>query len=117
MTMEASLIALVQPLCSQVFPDFAPVGTLPPYVIYQGIGGQPLRYTEGTAASLRHTLLQVEVWSDRRAQALQLARALEDALSTTQVFVARPASEPTNLADEDLPRYGCRQDFEVWATR
>ena len=119
MSMESDLTALLKTLCPRVVPDFAPAGTVAPWITYQAIGGQPLRFTEGSAASLRHTLLQVNVWAPTRAAALLLIRQMEDALCSVSTITARPASEATSTADEDMtpPLYGCTQDFDVWAAR
>jgi len=117
MSMEADLVTLLRPLCPRVHPDFAPPGTVAPWVTYQHIGGTPLRHVEGTAASLRHTMLQVNVWHGTRAGALALARAIEDAICMHAGWQAEATSEPTGEAEPDLGVYGCRQDFDIWAGR
>ena len=119
MTMESDLTTLLKGLCPRVFPDFAPSGTAAPWITYQHIGGQPLRYADNTAADKRHTHLQVNVWHASRLDALQLMRQVEDALCATAVFVARPVSEPTSQAEEDMlpSMYGFLQDFEIWSQR
>lgn len=117
--MEASLTALLKTLVPSVFTDFAPAGTAAPWVTYQGIGGQALRYQDNSAAGIRHTMVQINVWAGSRAAALLLIRQVEEALCAASAFTARPASEPISTAENDMtpPLYGCMQDFDIWAPR
>ena len=118
--MEAELVTLLRALCPRVHPDFAPGATAMPYVIYQAIGGEPLRYVDNTPASQRHTMMQISVWHTTRALALQLVRQIEEALCAPAApFTAKPDSEPISEAVEDLtpPRYGCMQDYSIWSAR
>ena len=52
--METDLTTLLLAICPRVFPDVAPLSTARPYITYQQIGGQSLRFVEGTAADKRH---------------------------------------------------------------
>lgn len=115
--MEEALVVILKALCPRVFPDFAPLRTPKPYVTWQGIGGQTLRFTEGTAADKRNALIQVNVWAASRLQASNLARSIEDALCSTATLTARPVGEQTSTAEEDLGLYGTIQTFDIWATR
>lgn len=117
--MEADLTALLKTLCPQVYPDEAPAGAPVPRITYQGIGGRPMRYLDNSPASLRHTLVQINVWAGSRSAALLLVHQVEEALCTASAFTATPASEPISTAETDLmpPLYGCLQDFDIWAGR
>jgi hypothetical protein len=121
MTMESDLTALLKTICPRVFPDFAPAGTAAPYITYQGIGGRPLRWLDGSAADKRQTLMQVNVWSTSRLDALALIRQVEAAICnlTTAPFMGQPESEPISEAEEGItpPMYGCLQDFRIISTR
>lgn len=119
MTMEADLTALLKTVSARVFPDFAPSGTAVPWVTYQHIGGQPFRYTDGSAANIRHTTLQINVWAGSRQAALALMRQIEDAICNPAAtpFVAQPMAEPMSLVDDDGPLYGCTQDFSIFSGR
>lgn len=119
MSMESDLTALLKALCPRVFPDFAPAGTVPPYVTYQGLGGTPQRFADNTAADKRHTHMQISVWAATRSEALVLVRQVEDALCAATVFTASQANEPFSSVDADRepPMYGCMQDFDIWASR
>jgi hypothetical protein len=117
MTMETDLASVISGLCPRVFPDVADFGTGRPYVTYQLIGGRAQRYTENTAAALRNTFVQVNVWDDTRTGCLALIRQIEDALCASSLFTATPQGEPIADADSDLGRYGALQDFSIWAAR
>jgi hypothetical protein len=117
MSMEPTLVTLLRTLCPAVHADFAPPATAAPYITYQHIGGTPLRFIDGAATSLRHTMLQVNVWHSTRAGALALARQVEDAICLTSAWSAEPSNEPTGQAEPDLRLYGCQQDFDIWAGR
>ena len=117
MSMESDLVAALQALCPRVFPDVAPQGAAAPYITYQHIGGTPQRFVDGQAASLRHSMVQVNTWATTRAEALTLARAIEDALCANTAFIARPDSEPLGDVEGDTDRRGCLQDFSIWSDR
>lgn len=116
MTMESDLTTLLKTICTRTFTDTAPVSTVRPYITFQGIGGKSLRYTENTA-NLRHTRMQINVWSKTRVEALSLIRLVEDAMCAATVFTATPDGEPMNTKDDDMDLYGCHQDFNVWSAR
>lgn len=117
MTMEADLSALLKTKCPRVFPDVAPSGTTLPYVTWQGIGGESINTLSNEPADKRNTLMQVNVWSSTRLQALQMAREIEDAMRASAAFVASPLGEPLSTYEPDVPVYGTLQRFSIWATR
>lgn len=120
MTVEADITTALLAVCPRVAPDVAPFGTARPYITWQFIGGRTLRWLNGAPADKRHTLLQVNVWSERRSEALALARLAEAALCDAAApFVGRPEGEPiADIADDiEPPLYGARQDFSILSTR
>lgn len=120
MTVEADIVTALRTVCPRVSPDVAPIGTARPYITWQFIGGQPMRYLAGDAANKRHTLLQVNVWSSGRAEALTLIRQVEAALcDPARPFLAQPESEPISDVAEDIEPvlYGSMQDFSIVSDR
>jgi hypothetical protein len=121
MTMESDLTVLLKTVSPRVFPDVAPSGTAVPYVTYQHIGGTSLQYIDGTAADKRHTVLQINVWSASRLEALALIRQVEATICNLAAapFAAQPDGEPTGRHEDDVtpPLYGCMQDFSIISTR
>ena len=117
MTMEADLSALLKTKCPRVFPDVAPSGTALPYVTWQGIGGESLRFVDNTAPDKRNTYMQVSAYSTTRAEALALIRAAESALCASPAFVCKPQGEPISTYEDDTKLYGAIQRHSIWAAR
>ena len=117
MSMESDLVTLLKTICVRTFPDVAPSATAMPYITWQGIGGEPLRNLDNTAADKRHTLMQINVWSATRAQSLTMVRQIEDALCSSGLFIAKPQGEPLSTYEPDAPAYGSLQRFDIIAAR
>lgn len=116
MTFEADLFTLLKTVTPRVFPDFAPVSTVRPYVTFQAVGGQVINPLSNEKPGKRNAELQINVWSDTRAESLSLSRAIEDAMRAATAFNARPQSAAVSDYDADVPVYGARQDFSCWFT-
>jgi hypothetical protein len=80
MSMEADLVTLLKTVCPRVFPDVAPANTAKPFVTWQPLGGESLRFLNNEAPDKRNTYLQVSVYSTTRLESLNLIRAAEEAL-------------------------------------
>jgi len=117
MSMEADLVGVLLVVCPRTFPDVAPLNTVPPYVTWQGLGGDTIYYTDNTPADKRNPYLQVSVWSKSRLEALTLIRQVEAALASTNKFTATPESEPMSTYEDDTKLYGAIQRFDIWADR
>lgn len=117
MSMETDLYALLQTKCARVFPDVAPEGAAKPYVTWQQIGGESMRYADNTAMNKRWPLTQVSVWSTTRLEALTLIRSIEDGLCASTAFEATPQGEPLSTYEPDTKLYGCIQRYSIWAAR
>jgi hypothetical protein len=117
MTFEADLKAVLGAVTPRVFPDVAPARTARPYVTYQQIGGGVLNMVANVAPGVRNSMLQISVWANTRMEAMQVSRAIEDAMCSTSAFkAARPIAAAVADYDSEIPVYGCRQDFTVWHT-
>jgi hypothetical protein len=116
MTFEADLYTVLTAVTPRAFPDFAPVSTARPYVTYQQIGGQVVTLLANQAPGIRQSEVQVNVWSNTRKEAMELARAIEAAMCTATAFTARPAADVIADFDADVPVFGARQDFRCWHT-
>jgi len=117
MTLESSLVTALKTVCPRVYPDLAPINTATPYVTWQGIGGASIRFIDNAAGDKRNVLVQVNVWSTTRAEALSLARAIEDALCAAADMQADPMGEPISIYEDETQLYGCHQRISIWATR
>lgn len=120
MSLEATLVQVLKTQCPRVMLDgTAEIGTPKPYIVWQSLGGTPLRYVEGTAATKRLVLVQIASWDKSLAGALALAAAVEQALCTSSLLTVRVLTEITTLSEPGLqpPEYGASQDFEVLGPR
>ena len=117
MSMESDLATLLKTICTRTFPDVAPSATAMPYVTWQGIGGESMRFVENSAADRRNTVMQINVWSATRMQSLAMIRQIEDALCASSAFTATPQGEPLSTHEPDTASYGCIQRFDIWAGR
>lgn len=115
MTFEADIFATLTgadpAIGTRAFPDVAPVGTLRPYITYQGVGGAVVQPLDNTIPNLRTPDIQVNVWADTRKEAKRVALAVEAAMHAATAFIATRYAEPVADYDEDMNRYGTRQDF------
>lgn len=117
MTMESDLVTLLKTVCPRVYPDVAPAGTVAPFMAWQGLGGESLRFVDNTAPDKRNTYMQVSVYSTTRAEALALIRAAETALCASAALIVKPQGEPLATYEDDTKLYGEMQRFSIWATR
>lgn len=117
MSMESDLYTVLKAICPRVYPDVAPAGAATPYVTWQGIGGESVSFLDNTAADKRNTLMQINVWSETRLQALQTIRDIEGAMRATSAFVCKPLGEPISQYEGDTQLYGAFQRYDIWAAR
>lgn len=117
MSMETDLVALLKTLCARTYPDVAPAGTATPYVTWQAIGGDAMRYGDGTAPDRRAVLMQISVWSKTRQDSLTLVRQIDDAISASIVWQSEPMGEAVSTYEPDSQLYGSIQTFDIWAAR
>lgn len=117
MSFEPDLVTALKLECPRVFPDFAPVTSVKPFVVYHELGGATQIYLNLTLASKRRTLVQIDVYGTVRSEIVTLARAIETRLIGSEVFTAIPQGEPRWDADEDLGLRWTSQDFEIISTR
>ena len=115
--MESDLNTLLKTICARVYPDVAPVGTVTPYVTWQAIGGYAVRFLDGSAPDKRNTLMQINVWSKTRIEAINLIRQIEDAVCASSLWQAVPQGEAISTFESDTQLYGSIQTIDIWASR
>lgn len=116
MSIETDLVALLKAINPRTYPDVAPEGTTTPYVTYQQIGGESIRYADNTADS-RFPTIQVNVWSRTRMEASTLIQQIEDALCAAPAFQATPQGDAMSRYEPDTQLYGSIQRFDVFGPR
>jgi hypothetical protein len=118
MTLEELFVVALSPLLSdQLFPVTAPENTPLPYGVYQQIGGIPLNYTGGDIPDRRNARIQLNIWSVRYIDALQLMKQAQDVMRQADGLEVVLDGEFSDASDTELGRYGVRQDFSVWGPR
>jgi hypothetical protein len=116
MTLEANIFSALNGLVpsTRVFPDTAPQGVAKPYITYQQVGGQAVNLLESTTAGKRNARIQVNCWDVNRQSVANLARAVEDAITSSTTLRGYVLGAMTAVFEEDLLLYGTRQDFSIW---
>jgi hypothetical protein len=117
MTMEADLSMVLKTVCPRTFPDVADIGTAPPFIAWQLLGGESQRALDNTAFDKRNSYVQVAVYSKTRGESLSLIRAAEEALCASPAFTCIPMGEPLATYEGDTKLYGAIQRFSIWAAR
>ncbi len=119
MSLETDFVAVLQTQCPRVFPGEAPVNTARPFVTWEHIGGDPLRYVDNTAAAQRLAMLQVNAYASTKAEAIALALAIENALCAASTVTARPNGglRGDSSTDVEPTLYWALQEFEVLGAR
>lgn len=117
MSFESNLNTLLKTLCPRVAPVKVELGTAKPYVTWQPLGGESLRFLDNTAADQRNIFLQVNVWSYTLAESMTLIRQIEDTLCESTLFTASPEGELMSVFEGDTNLHGCVQRFSIYAAR
>ena len=98
----------------RIFPDFAPVGTLPPFITYQAVGGRTINYQTGETPDKTNARVQINVWANTRLQASALGAAVEDAIRGTTSLQPEVLTGRVATFDEETTYRGTMQDFSLW---
>jgi len=117
MSLETDLIPLLQAICPRTYPDLAPSGAATPYLTYQHIGGESMRYADNTAMDKRFPLIQINAWAKNRLEALTMIRQVEESLCASSAFQTEPQGESVSTHELDTQLYGSIQRFEVFGDR
>lgn len=118
MSIESKIVTTLSSLVGgRVYPDFAPSGATFPYIVYQQVGGTAPAYLDKAVPTVRNGRFQLEVWAKTRSEALTLSLALEQAMTLSTDFEAKPQTAQIADVVEELALYGYIQDFSVWGDR
>lgn len=117
MALESDLIVELKALCPRVHIGTAPYGTAMPYVTWQHIGGDPLRYVDNTPADKRRPEIQINTWAATPMQAFALIQQIEERLCAATAFQADPIGEPIGAYDDADIASGYLQTFKILGVR
>lgn len=115
MTPEDHIDAVLQHLAGgRVFPDVAPKGTARPFITYQAVGGAPLNFLSGDRPDKQPVRMQVNVWSERRAEASEIGILVEDAMRSATELQVEVLTGRVATYDEETDLRGTMQDFSIF---
>lgn len=119
MIVETPLHAVLIAVSARVFPDFAPEGTVRPFIVYQQVGGVAPTFLERAVPSKENGRFQITVWAATRIESKTIAKAIELAMVAATAFDAKPLGAPVALVDDSIapPLRGTAQDYTVWNDR
>lgn len=117
MGLESDLMAALLAECPRVHVGTAPYDTQMPYVTWQHIGGDPLRYVDNTASDKRRPQIQINTWDATPLQAFALIQRIEERLCTADKFQAEPMGEPITAFDDADVSSGYLQAFTILGSR
>jgi hypothetical protein len=98
----------------RVYPDVAPLDTDTPYITYQVAGGEPINFLSGDRPDKQFVRMQVNVWSNHRAEAAEIGMLVEDALRSATALQVEVVSGRTSTYDEETDSRGTMQDFMLF---
>lgn len=117
MSLETDLVAALKVICPRTFTDFAPALTPRPYITFQQIGGDVVKYVGKEVPSIENGEIQINVWADTRTAAKTMIKQIEAALIVATTFDAKPVAAASSDFDSDMERYCSLQSFSIWADR
>lgn len=118
MTVEASIFGILGPLVSnRCYPDFAPLGTVRPFITYEQAGGDALSFLDGALPDKKHGRFEVGVYADSRAACAALALQVEAAMAAAASFQSTAIHAPISDYASDVKIYSSTQNFSVFSTR
>ena len=117
MSLETDVVDVLEAQCPRVAPGEAELNTPRPFVTWDHIGGDPLRYLDGTAAAQRLVRLQVSVWAETKAEAVTLQLAIENALCAAAAFTCTPIGALQGGFEHDAGLYRSFQEVEILGAR
>ena len=113
MTVEADIVAALTGLVEgRAYADFSPVDTFPRIVFFQ-IGGQPMNYYNGVA-DRKNGRFQVNTFAKTKADAIRIARQVEDALKSSETLRAEVLGGVLSGYDPVACVFSSQQDFSIW---
>lgn len=98
----------------QVFPLMADEGTLPPYIVFQVVGGDPQEFLSGEKPNRQQRRVQVSVWAKSSLEAGRLAEQVEDAIRAAKDLQPEVLTIPVDTIDDATRYRGTIQEFYLF---
>ena len=118
MTVEADIYTALKGLVSdRCFPDFAPLGTVRPFITFEQTGGDALSFMERTLPSKKNGRFEIGVYADTRASCASIALAVEAAMAASTAYQSTAIHAPISDYQSELKIYSSTQNFSVFSDR
>jgi hypothetical protein len=118
MSAEAAIFPLLSALVAGcIYPDVAPYGEPLPRIVYQQVGGEVIRYTEGTLPNKENARMQIVCWATTRLAAINLMKQAEAAILAAPVIQVEAIGARISGYEQDTALYSSHQDFSIWSAR
>lgn len=118
MTVEASIYATLKGLVgNRCFPDFAPLGTVRPFITFEQTGGDALHFIDGALPDKKHGRFEIGVYTDSRAECASIALQVESVMASATAFQSTAIHSPISDYASDVKIYSSTQNFSVFSTR
>lgn len=118
MTVEADIFTTLKGLVgNRCYPDFAPYGTVRPFITFEQTGGDAMHYIDGALPDKKHGRFEIGVYADTRAACASLALQVEVAMAAATAFVSVAIHAPISDYASDVQIYSSTQNFSVFSTR
>ena len=118
MTIEADIYTAIKGLVSnRCFPDFAPLGTVRPFITFEQAGGEALSFLDGSLPDKKHGRFEIGVYADSRASCAAIALQVEAAMAAATAFQSTAIHAPISDYASEVKIYSSTQNFSVFSTR
>jgi hypothetical protein len=118
MTIEADIFTALKGLVSnRCFPDFAPLGTVRPFITFEQTGGEALSFLDNSLPDKKHGRFEIGVYADTRASCAAIALQVEAAMAAATAFQSTAIHAPISDYASDVKIYSSTQNFSVFSTR
>lgn len=118
MTVETQIYTVLKSLVGdRCFPDFAPLGTVRPFITFEQVGGDALSYLDGTLPDKKHGRFEIGVYADTRSQCAAIALQVESAMAASAAFQSTAIHAPISDYASDVLIYSSTQNFSVFSPR
>lgn len=118
MTIESDLFNTIKGLVSnRCFPDFAPLGTVRPFITFEQAGGEALSFLDGALPDKKHGRFEIGVFADSRAACAAIALQVEAAMASAAAFQSTAIHAPISDYASEVKIYSSTQNFSVFSTR
>lgn len=115
MAIELDITNALKPLVeNRVYPDVGPDKGPRPYITFQQVGGDSVTFLEGGPPVKRYGRFQINVWGNRRDEASDLGRQVEDTLLSLTALSPEPVGGLVAVHEPETKLYGTIQDFSFW---